>query len=608
MTQAHTLPTTARDGDLRAATPSANWRVSGESDPHGTRYDCERAQLMMGDLTDDELANAVYLHGDARPSVQDVLAGKSQMPTVYLAAAKDRIRWLSRQLDAALTPPPAQDPVPALGLPAGEVEGLRAAISQEAKECREEAIGSAAEMDFSRANHFNAKAEALEEALAGFPNSSSAIVLAPPASAADGEGLRDERPLAEQAKHHGRDWAVWWQGSGERGDHIMEVAQSGLGYARELTFLGADHHDQAGVLVAEHNEQVRRLREVIARQAAAKALLQKEVADLRSEAEFNRHNAGPSPWPEPWKRCPSTHCERSEECRSPHDCIVRRAPPAVPPTRVAGLDLEALARAIYIVNSMEEEEDRAGAEDDWDRGFSKDDREKAFAAAAAVHALAHQTPALAPTPGETPRQDAVEALHIVFDGPPGPDAGRFVEVETPDGKSVSVGSWHDRPDGFVELRLPALASLRSTQADTGGERQTPAAAGDAVEAAIAALKAQLSREAKQFTEEAENAREQGDYQQEHNLTGYVEGLERAEMALDDLRLAALAAIAQGPGAGQTVERVPVAWAFNRPDQAYLSITTNPERDNLNRSKLIPLYADVPLPAAPATAASEGDGA
>ena len=35
----------------------------------------------------------------------------------------------------------------------------------------------------------------------------------------------------------------------------------------------------------------------------------------------------------------------------------------------------------------------------------------------------------------------MEELHIVFDGPPGPTAGRFVEVENAEGKSISVGRW-----------------------------------------------------------------------------------------------------------------------------------------------------------------------
>lgn len=82
-----------------AATPSAQWRANGEADPHGNQYDCERAALAMGSLTDDELANAVFLNGDARPRLEDVIAGKAHMPIAYLTAAKERIRWLSRALE-----------------------------------------------------------------------------------------------------------------------------------------------------------------------------------------------------------------------------------------------------------------------------------------------------------------------------------------------------------------------------------------------------------------------------------------------------------------------------------------------------------------------------
>lgn len=32
--------------------------------------------------------------------------------------------------------------------------------------------------------------------------------------------------------------------------------------------------------------------------------------------------------PNRWKDCPSTHCERSGECRSPHECCAQRAPAA----------------------------------------------------------------------------------------------------------------------------------------------------------------------------------------------------------------------------------------------------------------------------------------
>lgn len=68
-------------------TPAAKWRDNGEQDPFSDRYDCERSELAMGHMTDDEMANAVFMHGDMP------LGG-----IAYLNAAKDRIRWLSRSL------------------------------------------------------------------------------------------------------------------------------------------------------------------------------------------------------------------------------------------------------------------------------------------------------------------------------------------------------------------------------------------------------------------------------------------------------------------------------------------------------------------------------
>ena len=55
------------------------------------------------------------------------------------------------------------------------------------------------------------------------------------------------------------------------------------------------------------------------------------------------------------------------------------------------------------------------------------------------------------------------AFYIVFDGPPDPVSGRFVEVETDAGKSVDVGTWAQRDDGmwslgpFAECPLPQAA-------------------------------------------------------------------------------------------------------------------------------------------------------
>jgi len=47
-----------------------------------------------------------------------------------------------------------------------------------------------------------------------------------------------------------------------------------------------------------------------------------------------------------------------------------------------------------------------------------------------------------------------QKIDIVFDGPPGVMPGRFVEVEnTVTGKSVSLGEWIERADGYWVLRL-----------------------------------------------------------------------------------------------------------------------------------------------------------
>lgn len=83
-------------------------------DPHGRRYACERAALALGNLTDDELANAVFLHGNEQPAMADLAAGKALAGIVYLTAAKERIRWLSRALVDATCKQPLQ---------VGEVQG-----------------------------------------------------------------------------------------------------------------------------------------------------------------------------------------------------------------------------------------------------------------------------------------------------------------------------------------------------------------------------------------------------------------------------------------------------------------------------------------------------
>lgn len=57
------------------------------------------------------------------------------------------------------------------------------------------------------------------------------------------------------------------------------------------------------------------------------------------------------------------------------------------------------------------------------------------------------------------------SLHILFDGPPGHDGGRFIEVEDDSGKSVNAGPWSQRPDGLWELTIDANAPLLLAQRD-----------------------------------------------------------------------------------------------------------------------------------------------
>ena len=49
--------------------------------------------------------------------------------------------------------------------------------------------------------------------------------------------------------------------------------------------------------------------------------------------------------------------------------------------------------------------------------------------------------------------NSYKAINIIFDGPPGPESGKFVEVETDSGESIGIGKWIERDDGFWALRI-----------------------------------------------------------------------------------------------------------------------------------------------------------
>lgn len=89
--------------DMPASTPANHWKASGEKDPHDSRYDCERAQLTLGQYTDDELANGAFMNYNMPLDIERILAGDKDYhsPMAWMTACKDRIRWLSRKLSEA---------------------------------------------------------------------------------------------------------------------------------------------------------------------------------------------------------------------------------------------------------------------------------------------------------------------------------------------------------------------------------------------------------------------------------------------------------------------------------------------------------------------------
>jgi len=66
-------------------------------------------------------------------------------------------------------------------------------------------------------------------------------------------------------------------------------------------------------------------------------------------------------------------------------------------------------------------------------------------------------------------QNEIMFVDIVFDGPPGPESGRFVEVENERGRSVDIGEWVHRPDGYWALRISSDA-LAKMERDRGNPR------------------------------------------------------------------------------------------------------------------------------------------
>lgn len=85
------------------STPPNRWAGDGEVDPHAGHYDKERANLCLGQYTDDEIANGAFMNYDRKLDLTQLLGGNKNYhsPIVWMTGVKDRIRWLSRSLTKA---------------------------------------------------------------------------------------------------------------------------------------------------------------------------------------------------------------------------------------------------------------------------------------------------------------------------------------------------------------------------------------------------------------------------------------------------------------------------------------------------------------------------
>lgn len=92
--------------------------------------------------------------------------------------------------------------------------------------------------------------------------------------------------------------------------------------------------------------------------------------------------------------------------------------------------------------------------------------------------LVHALEAVArtkPSPDGHPAPNPAD-VYVVFDGPPGPEAGRFVECEDADGHGINAGEWTERPNGWWALRIPRTGNPQpavKVQADQGGGWSCP---------------------------------------------------------------------------------------------------------------------------------------
>lgn len=76
----------------------------------------------------------------------------------------------------------------------------------------------------------------------------------------------------------------------------------------------------------------------------------------------------------------------------------------------------------------------------------------------------------------------MKCIDIIFDAPPGPESGRFVEVEDGHGHSINAGEWLESLNGFHTLRIPqplTLLEVLTTQQALQAKMGDPTGFGEA---------------------------------------------------------------------------------------------------------------------------------
>lgn len=103
------------------------------------------------------------------------------------------------------------------------------------------------------------------------------------------------------------------------------------------------------------------------------------------------------------------------------------------------------------------------------RGIRRDGAKQARAHVDSL-AVEPAAPPLAPSSEPQSGGSDMQFVDIVFDGPPSHESGRFVEVENERGKSISLGEWVHRADGYWALRISALPASRCPPCKTRRRR------------------------------------------------------------------------------------------------------------------------------------------